>query len=235
MSKYPEMISLGLNCEVRAMIENWHQELAQNDPEFSEASLLHPGSNFFDWNISHPWDVAKCIDTGFLDVFKKENLFAREETDGTLNYVDDIFSGIRFHHTFSRVNHRTDQATIEQEYREKSEKILYLVQKFENLLESPTLLFFIRRGNETGSELCAIVSALKKKRANRPFFVINVRWEALNDVPIEIAFCFRQFVMITSYGDFKSWYPIFNYIDNINYVYDMNQMQTNKNIVPKFV
>jgi hypothetical protein len=220
MPIYPEMISLGLNCEVRAMIDTWHSELSEVDPEFQDGVLLHTGNNFFDWNISHPWDVAKCIDTGFSDIFKKENLISREHTDGALNYVEDIGSGIYFHHTFSRLGNITDQATIEREYDEKAEKISYLVDKFLNILKSPKFLFFIRRGNESGPELQAIITAIKRHRSHLPFYFINVRWEHLEEVPPEVTPHFVQFVMTGPYGTFSLWRPIFEKIRDMQPVPD---------------
>jgi len=203
-----EMISLGLNCEVAKNINLW-RDTELNDAEVNQ--FIEPainGGQFFDWNISSLSAVLKCISKDFDDVLLKTNIRVREEKTGTFNYIDDIGTGIRFHHLFSRINDITTEAIVEQEYDQKKSKVDYLVRKFLDsyLLTQP--VFYLRRGDDSFAELKLLCDAIRKRRHGRPFFVVSIRADSLREDAENLLVHHMPYTGVWS-GDPNAWRDLF--------------------------
>jgi hypothetical protein len=231
-----DLVSLGVNCEVAHNIKLWRQHLVDSGNNASTHELQSDGSQFFDWNICTLRSVIDCIRTDFSNVFMRENIKVRDEKVGTFNYVDDEGSGIRFHHTFSRINDITTEDIVAREYDEKYEKTQYLVGKFKGLYAARGFIFYLRRGDESLDELYQLVDALHARRENRQFVVVAI----ISRPPPTVHHSYMNNLLIVEMpycgiwsGDPDRWMDLFARLSAMFNVYcDSSKISIFSNIAP---
>lgn len=169
-------VSLGLNCEVAHQLRIWRNEVYSDSKISSVDGNLPSGAHFFDWNISSIDAVNKCLSVDFNHVFEKNNIEITETRDGAgMNYVIDRYSGIMFHHIFSRKSCLVTKEIFEDEFESRSEKVQYLINKFKSLLNNGNNIVFIRRANDQLNSIYKLGSLIQNRMHGRNYWVANIR------------------------------------------------------------
>ncbi len=207
--RYPDIVSLGGNCQVKEAFLKWQKTL----PDFSRDSLHHPGNHLFDWTITGPWELIKLLKNDFSGIFEKGSIVAKDETDGRMNFVKDTGSGILFHHLFTRNNDWTDQATVDAEFDDRAVKVAYLVEKMRAVMNSEHLINFIYRGDIEAVGAEHMIAALDYRRAGRPYTLTNVTYGEPGYDPAAISDKLRTSILPADNSwHLDSWSPVFESI-----------------------
>ena len=211
--RYPEIISLGQNCEVKENLIAWWEELSERDQAFDRDCLQHRGNHLFDWNITDHWRLVEILTRNLDGIFERHNLHALEKTDGVHNYVRDDGTGILFHHTFTRINGFASQETVDLEYDEKLPKIRYLVEKFRAILKSESHIYFVRRGDADTISVQRMIETFDAIRAGRPYSLIIVSYSPCDHKSSDISPNLTEFsIPLEEAWKLEHWRPIFNFI-----------------------
>ncbi len=174
MNQFDKAISLGTSCRTQYQLARERHERAGRVEPFSlEHARAERGGQIFDWVISGPVCVARCIAQDFDGVFARDKL--RTEQNGL---IEHSYYQIRFDHAFTMTNGVIEDAVFEAEYPRQRDKWEFLATRFrDHFKDDRPVLYVVDSGGDLGA-VETLVDVLKQRRQGRPFRLLNVIYDA---------------------------------------------------------